>query len=791
MWQPIGAELSRWGQVNRLTQPSAAKLLNLKSSASGGAGDFSAEETLVENVTKLACPSVFADTSEKLVLFSLFDPCKPWYGATDIGMLRWNGSSWVLSRLVDDQIAEFSPYIHRSDADKLLAAWTKISGDVSDANGPEDIVPHLEIVASHFDQTNGNWSTPVQLTSNTSVDRDPLPIQFGTTSGVLWIQNQADAAIGDINNPDRLMFARWSGLGWEEPQVLWSEPKGILKTTFVAGDDGEGYVVFAVDENGDPNSKTDRELYKISTVSGVWQTPVRWTNNAVEDSLPTLVAPNGIPICVWDCNDILTYTRMDVWNPKAIYSEYTISNEAASLDGVTMSGGAAVAYSVQGPEGVDIVASFYDASLDVWSLPRQLTNDEHAETALSLAYDGNELVIAYLKTQTERNDMDIEINGQVHHLENIPQPARTDLCMLRYTLGSDLAVVVEPNIIEPANPEPCSTATIYATIENKGDLPLQNVQFVLYDGNPQDGGVQIGNIQTITETLIAGTKQRIPVSWNVPSEPNSHQIFIIADPNLSIEDRDRSNNTISFWSVLPDLEIETCWSSEISNSNFALTARIINTGVVPANASQVSWRLGSVNGKEIGRSVIGSLDAECAHEVTYLWNAEDDICPGQRITVFAIADSGVNVLESDENNNSYSLAIFRRPVCYEGDLNCDGRVNYLDLYLFSQFWLEDECNEPAWCSGADLDHSSLVNMIDFSLLASYWMECSLPECLTGNLNSDCCVNLVDFSLLAKEWLGIDCANFASCYGADLNQDGEVDMLDIMILADHWLEGTSP
>jgi len=58
------------------------------------------------------------------------------------------------------------------------------------------------------------------------------------------------------------------------------------------------------------------------------------------------------------------------WNPKPDFSEYTLANQAPTLDGVTLPGGAAIAYAVQGSNGVDIVASFYDANLDRWSLPR-------------------------------------------------------------------------------------------------------------------------------------------------------------------------------------------------------------------------------------------------------------------------------------------------------------------------------------------------------------------------------------------------------------------------------------
>jgi len=452
------------------------------------------------------------------------------------------------------------------------------------------------------------------------------------------------------------------GNEWDQPQVLWSAKKGLLDFAFIADGLGEGHVVLAVDEDGDPNTTADCELYLLSTANGAWQAATQLTSDFVEDAMPTLVAPSGVPMCVWNADKTLVYSQLGDWNPRPVYSEYTLANEAPSLDAVTMPGGAAIAYTVQGPNGVDIVASFYDADLDCWSLPRQLTGDEHAETALSLTCDANELVIAYLKTQTVRTAMDVEIEGQMHRLENVPQPGRTDLCVLRHALANDLAVVSESMVVEPANPAPGTAATIRATIENRSDLPLQNVEAAFYDGDPSHGGVIVGGRQVIPGTLIAGGKQSVSVSWKVPLSQSSHEVFVVVDPRLAVEDRDRSNNLLSVRTVLPDLAIETCWSTEISSTMMALTARVVNKGVIPAGAFDLSWRLGSPDGEEIGTGTIEPLIAGGAHEITFMWDTTGRLEPGQHAQAFAVVDPAGSVLESDETNNTYSLAVFHPPI---------------------------------------------------------------------------------------------------------------------------------
>src|SRR6266498_3035038 len=137
-----------------------------------------------------------------------------------------------------------------------------------------------------FDRDTGNWTSPAQLATNAVVDRAPLPVVFGGTQGILWIQNAGNLTFGDSTNGDRLMFSQWLGANWSAPQMLWTAPKGIAGFSFTADAAGEGRVVFAVDEDGNPSTRTDRELYRVSTASGAWLATVRLTSDGVEDSLP-------------------------------------------------------------------------------------------------------------------------------------------------------------------------------------------------------------------------------------------------------------------------------------------------------------------------------------------------------------------------------------------------------------------------------------------------------------------------------------------------------------------------
>ncbi len=645
-WQPIGDTLLKYGEMNRLPAATAVTTLSADPPTQSGG---STEEVVVENVTRLSGPCILADSDGSRMLFPLHDANKPWYAATDVAYLHSAGGSWSLERVTNDQAAEFTPHASVPDAGSALAAWSRVSGDASQVTSPEQVAPMLDIVVSKLDAASGQWSTPTQITSNSVVDRDPLSIVFGPDEGVLWIQNEADAAPGNATHGDRLMFSGWNGSTWSAPVVLWSGSKGLINLACVEDDSGQAHAVFSVDEDGDLQTRTDRELYQVSTSGGVWGSPVRLTNDEVEDSLPALVAPGGEPVIIWSVGGVLNYTPLASWNPKDVYGEYTISNEAATLDGVTMPGGAAIAYSVQLPTGIDIVVAFYDAALDSWSLPRQLTNDTDVETALSLGCDGDGLVIGYLKNRTVRGPVDVVIDGKIERLENIAQPSRTDLCVLRHTLGNDLAAGAIA--VDPVNPAPGAATTLTATVENRGDEPQSNIDVAFYDGDPLSGGVQIGTTQSIAGPLGAGKSQSVTVPWDVPADGKSHRVYVVVDAGQSVEDRNRSNNTSSILCVLPDLVVETGWSDTITSEAVAITAKVANQGVLDAGEFELAWHIGTPDGPEIGRSPVEGLAGGGSAEVTYVWTL-GQVATQEFVQVCAVADCRNTVTEADEANNT-------------------------------------------------------------------------------------------------------------------------------------------
>jgi len=87
------------------------------------------------------------------------------------------------------------------------------------------------------------------------------------------------------------------------------------------------------------------------------------------------------------------------------------------------------------------------------------------------------------------------------------------------------------------------------------------------------------------------------------------------------------------------------------------------------------------------------------------------------------------------------LIVSVKAVCPTGDLNGDCKVNFLDISVFAEQWLQpsDTSSEPNY---ADLDGVGGVNMSDFALLTKHWHEIGNPLVINEFMasNSKCCMD---------------------------------------------------
>ncbi|MFZ0035712.1 MAG: NlpC/P60 family protein [Sedimentisphaerales bacterium] len=60
------------------------------------------------------------------------------------------------------------------------------------------------------------------------------------------------------------------------------------------------------------------------------------------------------------------------------------------------------------------------------------------------------------------------------------------------------------------------------------------------------------------------------------------------------------------------------------------------------------------------------------------------------------------------------------------DFDDDGDVDFVDYAVFANYWMNQNCAEPNWCSGADLNKNGSVDLYDLAEFAEYWLEGTSP-----------------------------------------------------------------
>ncbi|MEM3877674.1 MAG: CARDB domain-containing protein [Candidatus Woesearchaeota archaeon] len=106
----------------------------------------------------------------------------------------------------------------------------------------------------------------------------------------------------------------------------------------------------------------------------------------------------------------------------------------------------------------------------------------------------------------------------------------------------DITVSAIEFIYNTTNPEEGKQLMINATVENLGKSNANNFLVQFFDGNPEDGGIQIGN--NITMSLQPLSTSYAIMNWT--ASLGTHNIFVLVDPpiatNGTVQEENESNN---------------------------------------------------------------------------------------------------------------------------------------------------------------------------------------------------------------------------------------------------------
>jgi hypothetical protein len=99
-----------------------------------------------------------------------------------------------------------------------------------------------------------------------------------------------------------------------------------------------------------------------------------------------------------------------------------------------------------------------------------------------------------------------------------------------------------PVLFSPSEPV---TYTLYAQVANNGNVGTSTTTIArFYEGDPGQGGVQIGSDQVIPTLGGCASSATVEVTWsNVP--PGAHTAYVVVDPLNSVTEDNESDNTLS------------------------------------------------------------------------------------------------------------------------------------------------------------------------------------------------------------------------------------------------------
>jgi PKD repeat protein len=226
---------------------------------------------------------------------------------------------------------------------------------------------------------------------------------------------------------------------------------------------------------------------------------------------------------------------------------------------------------------------------------------------------------------------------------------------LTVTALPDLAVSATDIDFNPSAPFSGETVQITITVRNLGDVDANNILVNAYDGDPNAGGDQIEPKGSDTVNVQKGGSANVYLIWDTTGKSGEHFLYILLDPNNSIDESNENNNQASrAINVLgkSDFAID---SEDISFSNpdpregdkISILVKIYNEG---DESGTVKYEVYDGDPDADGVLIDSGqepISANGDETVTVEWTIEES---GDH-DIYVVLDPDDEIDESDENNN--------------------------------------------------------------------------------------------------------------------------------------------
>jgi hypothetical protein len=634
------------------------------------------ETPLVTNLYRRANPSLALRGSDAVLAWVHDDISLPDSQSKEIVASWWNGASWASpASVTDNTMSEFDPQVAFAGSDQVMAVWERINDPSLPMTATLDVTTtrKVEIAYAAFDLNTRTWNTPALLTDNAALDHSPqLAAGQDDTVMATWVRNDAGELAGTPGAPDTLQYAIWNGAAWSSTGVIASNVTGTLGASLAYQNVNSATLVLSLDTDGILTSTDDVELFYTEWDGASWSGLTQLTSNAVADQNSTVLYTSaGERRLVW-LHGWQVYLLGDDWSaaPTATQIESesaTLRDLSAALDDAD---NLALIWQGMSGAGADLYYALYDADTATWNLESQLTDSNAMEKQISPAFDpSGQLMVAFALDHLTEED---KVISPTLTITEVTAYDHTDLYILHYAPGTDLALT---DLSLPEywnNPWPGDTVDVYATVHNTGDWAVVSPTLSLYDSDPGAGGALIATNPVISGPLAGGASEQVTIRWTVPITPvQPHTLYAVLDPSGLITETDETNNVISLTTTLPDLAVSSVKTYYYNQYDVVPLAVVANNGPITAANILVELREETVTGTVRHSHTITQLTPYDLVAITTTWDvstwAEGDY------TYYAVVDSGETIAEVDEADNSavFPVKVLPDLVIYAGDVQAD------------------------------------------------------------------------------------------------------------------------
>ncbi len=232
------------------------------------------------------------------------------------------------------------------------------------------------------------------------------------------------------------------------------------------------------------------------------------------------------------------------------------------------------------------------------------------------------------------------------------------------TLGADLSIVPQDISFTPTAPGAEYPVSIVADVKNLGSGTADNFKVKFFDGDPDSGGIPLGEGFTIPSLGPSGSAN---LTLSTYLSAGTHSIFIFADAENTVPESDEGNNTATVSITVtppasqpPDFEITNSGISFSSDNPtnldiISITAIVRNVGGAKAEILKIAFFDGNPasGGIQIGDGIVFNNIAPQATATAGM----QAMLPAGSHEIYVLADPDNNVSEADEANNSASKSI--------------------------------------------------------------------------------------------------------------------------------------